>query len=611
MNKKDPQNELKEKILADSKEKISLCESFTKEKLIDQVEAARKVYDAEPTPNTFSKDSKSGSAAISDILVSRYKTTIPIVFNNVESYKASFSDNLPEIMLSGRGKKDENKAQMVEAVYEYIKQKCHLEEFIEDAAELFFNEGFVASYVSFNLSCEEVPVLDEFGKPMIDEKTNEKVCRQMVTDDDPVIELIDNTKCYYHPASKFSNKGDEVPMFFWKKYLSVQEVRKTYGIECEADTNIDLEEKDDNKKKKETVEVIFMVGYLDDSYENLVENYDPQAIYIVVRTKDKLLAVEKERSNGLSLGKLFGRKFDFFGYGLGKRLAPNQFEASLRRQQSLRLADVAAYQKWLIKNDGTNDLDFDKLSDPRALPFLQYTSEPPRLSEQPSINQVVSDSENKARQEAQETSGVLDLSAGSQQSTVKTATGQAMFLDASGRIVRQRKKRLSLFYVETVKKALKKCQENWQTDKIVTITDETGNELEVTLNKESLADIDFDQDIIFELETPNTNKDILRAQAIEFYEKLSPSPIANQKEMIKFVMEKGFNQKNPDRFLKEDNQNPPGTVLVNPQTGENFIIDEGGNLVSQEMEQTTSEASGSPVPSDQAQYNASVLTNKL
>lgn len=610
MNKNIPEEQLKEKLLADSKSKIELCENFTKEKLINQVEAARKVYDAEPTSDVFSNDAKSGSAAIADIMVRRYKTTIPIVFNNVESYKAAFSDNLPNLLLTGRGKNDEAKSQIVEAAYEYLKQKCNLEEFLEDAAEIFFNEGFIASYVSYKLASERVPLVNDDGTPVVDEE-NCPLCREMITEDDPCVELIDNTKCYYHPASKFSNKGDKVPSFFWKKYFTPQEIKNIYGVVCEADTT-EIEESKGKNKEKEKVEVIFMVGYLDDSYQELLNSYDPEAVYIVIRTKDKLLAVEKEKSNGLSLGKLFGRKFDFFGYGLGKRLAPNQSEASLRREQSLRLADSAAFQKWLVKNDGQNDIDLDTLRNPRALPVLQYTSDPPRLSEQPQINQVVADAENKAKQEAQETSGILDLSAGAQQSTVKTATGQQLFSDASGRLVRQRKKKLALFYVETVKKLLKKCQENWQTEKVVSITDEAGNPLDVTLTKESLADIDFDQDIIFELETPNSNKDIVRAQAIEFYKDLSPSPIADQREMIKFVMEKGFNQKNPDRFLKKENGVDPGTVLINPQTGEQFTVDEGGNLVNQQMQEETSQPTGSSsVPSDPTAYQSATLTPKL
>jgi hypothetical protein len=58
--------------------------------------------------------------------------------------------------------------------------------------------------------------------------------------------------------------------------------------------------------------------------------------------------------------------------------------------------------------------------------------------------------------------------------------------------------------------------------------------------------------------------------------------------MIKEVMKRGFEISDPERFLNESDVEP-GTQLVNPQTGEAFTIDEGGQLVPQEDIQDTVE----------------------
>lgn len=64
------------------------------------------------------------------------------------------------------------------------------------------------------------------------------------------------------------------------------------------------------------------------------------------------------------------------------------------------------------------------------------------------------------------------------------------------------------------------------------------------------------------------------------------------------MLQQGFMVQNPDRFIK-DQDIPPGTVLMNPQTGEQYTIDESGELVSAQMQQDMAQPSGSsPVPGD-------------
>jgi hypothetical protein len=65
------------------------------------------------------------------------------------------------------------------------------------------------------------------------------------------------------------------------------------------------------------------------------------------------------------------------------------------------------------------------------------------------------------------------------------------------------------------------------------------------------------------------------------------------------MMKVGFDKKNADKYMK-DMEVEPGTTLVNPQTGEQFIIDETGAIVSQQAQEEVAPSEGGDIPMDQA-----------
>ena len=138
--------------------------------------------------------------------------------------------------------------------------------------------------------------------------------------------------------------------------------------------------------------------------------------------------------------KWYGAPNTFFGFGLGKLLAPFQREKSIRRGQMIRYADIAAYPKLLIEE--ASKIDDSALLDPRENRVVTFKDNKPEYLQPPQISQIVGDTNNLADQDAQQASGLMDISNGSQSSsTVDTATGQSIFADAAEKRVRKAKRR--------------------------------------------------------------------------------------------------------------------------------------------------------------------------
>ena len=134
------------------------------------------------------------------------------------------------------------------------------------------------------------------------------------------------------------------------------------------------------------------------------------------------------------------------------------------------------------------------------------------------------------------------------------------------------------FYRACVIELFKQCQDNWTSDKILKLTDEDGNSEDVIVNADDLKDIDFDQDIEINAESVSVNKDVVRQQMIELYDKVKDDTLIDRKVIFKDMLRKGFEINDPDHYLKQS-EIAPGTTLINPQTGEQFTIDESGELL--------------------------------
>lgn len=576
--------------------RASLAEKFTKD-FHERVERDLKVYNAEQ-PNSLDKL----NIDLSDIPNRRYQFTIPLVFTNHESMMASMFDRMPDLMFTKGGIKDEEKAQKVRATYDYLKNKLDLEMVVNDVAWWFILSGFASAHNSYEVISREVPIYDETGQPMVD-ANGEVLTRIEYEYDDPKVEVGELDKESWSPESKFSFDATGVPYYVRKKKLTPAEIKDKYGKTVEADTTLENTDKisDELKSDVDRVDTMFYSGTLPKEVSGQVKGWTADKIYYMVFTsKEVLYKKSVEEHVGVNeqlcrIAKWYGAPNTFFGFGLGKLLAPFQREKSIRRGQMIRYADIAAYPKLLIEE--ASKIDDSALLDPRENRVVTFKDNKPEYLQPPQISQIVGDTNNLADQDAQQASGLMDISTGSQSSsTVDTATGQSIFAEAAEKRVRKAKKTLMKWYKSEVILLLKLCQANWQSDKLVTITDEeTGEDMEINISPDDLSDIDFDKDIDIDPESVTINKDVLRAQAIELYNMTKDDPIVERKEVVKHVYQNGFNIKDPQRFIKDQGLQP-GMVLVNPQTGEQFTIDESGELVSQQAAQNTAQPTDATTP---------------
>lgn len=572
-----------------------VAESFT-EDFHNRVKRDVKVYNAEQ-PSALD----ALNIDLVDIPNKRYQFTIPLVFTNQEAMLASMFDRVPELLFSKGGRLDEEKALKVKAAYEYLQDKLDLEMLLTDVAWWFVLSGFASSHTSYQVISKDVPIYDEMGEPMTDE-AGEVITRTDFEYDDPIVEAGDPLKDYWSPESEFSFDGKKVPYYLRFKKLTVQEIKEKYNKDVEPDTSLEKvgETKEDVKSDTERVGTWFYAGTLPKDVSGQVKNWTADQIYyIVFTTKDILYKKTIEEHVKLNeqlcrIIKWHGSPTEFFGFGLGKLLAPFQREKSIRRGQMVRYADVSAYPKILIE-EGTK-IDNSALNDPRENRILTYANNKPEYLQPPQISQIVGDTNELADRDAQAVSGLLDISSGSQNSSVvKTATGQSIFADAAEKRVRKAKKILMKWYKSQVILLLKLCQANWQSEKLVEITDEQGQTQEISVSAQDLTDVDFDKDVDIDPESVSINKDVLRAQAIELYNITKDDPLVERKEVVKHVYQNGFNVKDPERFIK-DQQLVPGTQLVDQQTGQTYVVDESGEVVSQDSAQNMAQPTGQGMP---------------
>lgn len=555
------------------------------------------------------KDYKVEPQTITDVLnidlrevsQKRYHFQIPLIFTNHEGMMASMFDRPPDIIFNQRGKDDSKKAYVVKAAYEYLKDAMSLEMFMTDAAWWYLLSGFVSAHVGYNQKAIEQPQLDEHGQPVIGED-GKPLTYVDYTDDDPTLEVGDPFKESFAPESKYSVDSKKIPFYVLDGLMSPEDILQTYGKKVEADASIKTSGKEEDEEAKDDLErtnVYFYYGTLPKKVRGEVRGWAADKEFAVIFTdkevlyKDTLPLGEKQ----CRVLKWHGPPNEFYGFGIAKLLAPFQREKSMRRGQLARYADIAAFPKILHGLD--TKLDTKTARDPRENLILQYQDIKPEYLSPPQINAAVIDSANYADQDAQATSGMMDLSNGAQNSsTVDTATGQTIFADAAEKRMRLAKKKFLYFYLEVVILLLKMCQLNWSTTKVVEIIDDNGNPMTIKLNRDSFKDIDFDRDIDVDFESTSINKDVIREQAIALYDKAKDDPLANRKELLKDAIQEGFNRKNPEKYINESALTPGMTLMS--ETGEQFVVDETGQVVPAQDMATTAQPSTNPIASSQS-----------
>lgn len=588
------------------KKRYDSAKKFTTKNYIEQAKRSMKDYDTVDELTDISI--KTDRHNFNDIN-KRYEMKIPMIFTNTEAMKAAMFERLPDLIVKGRGTDDEGKRKIVDAAYEYLKDKLSLFDVADQAAHWFILTGFCAAQANFESRGNEEPVegmMDAGGKP---------VSKMNYDYNDPIVDVLDPTKTFYAMDSVFDYRGFKVPYFITDKLMSPQEIQSIYDIEVEADTTTDVTDEDLSKMNeeqkenmvKDMVRVHFYVGELPfANKDELVEwelEYEEGKIYFCIYTSDKILYMSEKEDTYIRIAKWYGHPTEFFGFGLGKIGRQFQIEKSIRRGQQLRFADLAAFPKYAVKNN--DDISEGDLVDPRINIIIKYKDQAPTILQPGNLSDIVKGNSEEADQDAQKAFGILDLGTGSQSSTVDTATGQTIFAQAASRRVEFAKKKFMAFYRELIILLLKMCQEYWDEEKIVTIMGEDGQSETITLSKESLADIDFDKDIDIDMETLSVNRDVIRQQYIALYDKTKDDPIINRKNLFSDMLTRGFEVKDPTRYIKETTLQP-GMMLIS-QDGQQFTVDESGELVpAQDMQQLGQPSADQAIPTDQTGINQQV-----
>lgn len=558
----------------------------------------------------------------------RYEFVIPYIFATHESYLSSIFEKAPDLIITGRGAKDQEKAMKIRAAYEYLWDKLDLDSFVTDSAWWFLLIGMASANIGFKSEFREIPAVDpETGEPMFDEDGT-PIMTIAYEYNDPTVEVDEPKKVSFSPESKYSVDGTKVPFHFREALMYVDDAEDIYGREVKATDELEIDElKDDTKKfqdELDRVKTYKYYGNIPKKHKDIVneffrmkaeqtgeepEQWELNAPYYICFTSSAVLHIEKRESKNraLRLVRWHGRPDKFYGFGLGKTLRQFQKELSIRRGQQIRYADVAAYAK--IALEATSTTDPKSLQDPRENVVVTYTEKPPSYLTPPDLSNTLILTEEKAREDAQFVSGMLDMSKGAQDSnTVNTATGQMIFAQSAEKRVTKARKELGKYLREVVIQLLKLCAMYWDESKIYTITDEDGNDVDLEVSKDDLADIDFDNDINIDLESITVNKDIMREQVISLYDKTKDDPLIERRRVFKLMLREGFNIKDPDLYIKES-ELQPGMVLIEQQTGQQFQVGEDGELMPMEVQEELAEPS--PQGQDQPASTMAGLANNV
>lgn len=540
----------------------------------------------------------------------RYQYTAKTVFDNVEKYRSSFFEKPPEVMYAKKGKKDEEKAEKIASAWEYLKDKTNFKQFMDDTFTYFALCGFTAGHVGYKKEIETT--IDEEG-----------IEYTKFIEDDPILEPYDHENEWFMPDSVFSPDAKQV-MYFRKKKLTQSAVMETFGKEVKPDESIltdDIEEeKDTVKGELSRCGVYFYTGTLpkkplvafinrevQESESEVADLSETKDIFYVAFTKNVVLSVDKSpiKEQTCALGRWYSSPKKFFGFGLGKQLEEEQRQESIRTGQLIRYADVYAYPKLAI------DLA-DAGTDPKQImdrnhQIITFRKNKPDYLSPPSSNGAIDAMMGKNSENIQTNSGLADLSKMQESKTMETATGQTQVADSNEKRIKVAKEKYFEFLKQIIIKVFKYAQAEWQDSKVRYITDEDGETREIEIKPEDFADIDFDTDISIDFESATTNKDVIRQQSIALYDKAKDDPIVDRKKLFKKMLKDGFNEKNPDSFIKESSITP-GMKFIGEDDQE-YIADESGSVVPLQAMQDLGTPSGDMNPAaDQSAVQANALT---
>jgi hypothetical protein len=499
------------------------------------------------------------------LAVNKLDIKIPYIFATHESMIAALFEKMPEIIISGRSGENTEKAEILKALYLYLEDKLDLDEFLANSAWWLLLVGFVMAKIDYKIEVEEyVPQLDSEGMPMLDEM-GEEVTIPKYAYHDPVVSVENLLKVHFAPDSQFTISGDKVPYYIVEKLVECDEIEETYGIEVEPDQKIEVDGYEDSEKSESDLDrccVLHYYGKIPKKYAPYLEEFGLtwayKTNYKIYHTKSKILYADVASEKACKFARMYYKLNTFFGFGLAKTLKPFQDDMSVRRGQQIRYADLFAYP-WLLVPSGTTVSQKEIMDRHKRTPLVVGGEKEPSYLVPPNMPAIVTQADEASRSDAQFVSGTLDLSKGAQQTnTVKTATGQQLFAQSQDKRLQKVRKSLAKYYREVVISLFKMVRENWDGEKEISYYDEDEQYQEKIISAEDLADIDFDTDVDFSLDSVSVNQDIMSQRWISLLETSANVPNADLDKIYEKVLRESFKISNPETYVKPvEEQSPP------------------------------------------------------
>jgi len=503
---------------------------------------------------------------------------IPYIFSTVEQIIPSSFDRIPDVIMKQRGKEDRPFTEFTGKIWDYIKERTHLVDKLEEVGYNMVITGIGTVKYGWTQVLEEVeekqeqpitnsdgtPVLDETGQP-VTQVVIQKV--QVPIKDLPYVRSYNYKEIYYSPESKFvlDDEENEIPYIICKRTISPEQVLEDYGKKPseESISKLNLSEidgsADDSLKNDKTLEtadldrvdVFEYCGTLPKEFikkAELKEKWNAQKVYYVVFTKKEIIKEPEEMAKKpyLQIGN-YGLPTTFIRFGEPKVMRELEHDISLGRSRVMDLRDKQGVKIWV---PSTIECDEKKLKNPKDFTLMRGTSQqPPQYITPPPVPETIMTALEQSRQDIQMASSMLDISRASSSNTVDTATGQKIFAEASNKKIQRKKQKMGEFMKALAKNLLPLCAFNWDITVFAKITDMDPAEIEQNGYIENLKNLGEEYDIEMDVESMNENKETIAAQAIALYREMKEDPGINHEELVKHVMKVGFGYKDAEQFL--------------------------------------------------------------
>lgn len=489
------------------------------------------------------------------LALKRYEFPMPYIYSTHESIMSSLFEKPFELVWTGKGQNDEEKANKIKSIYKYLYDKLDLDHYLNESAWWFVLCGFVSSYQTYEIVISGYEnVLDSQGEPMFDEM-GKPVTTPKYSWHDPKVFVDDPYKTHFAPDSKFSYDASQSPYLVREELVDKALVEKVYGVKDVPASEFiqvgDIDKKSDTQKSDlKRTKLMYYCGNIPEEYKKEVKEWDYDKVYHCIFIDNKVLHTE-EKDKNTTLARWFYVPNEFYGFGIGKTLSSSQREISMRRGQMIKYADEYAYPWLALPSDTT--IDQNALLDVTKRTPLVFNGNPPQYIIPPTMPDSILKADEYARSDAQFISGTLDISKGAQETnTVKTATGQQLFAQSQEKRIVKAKKTLLKYFKATMINLLELARDNWEEEKVISITDDEGEEIQVSVSPADLQDINFDTDIDIQFETATVNKETLAQRAIDLYDKVKDDQLIDRKKIFMKMLKDGFNVKNPEFYIRED-----------------------------------------------------------